>query len=137
MNAASLRAAGVLGVVFALGAVSGAGGGYAWLRHREAAGQDDEHHGFRDPRRLRALERSLDLTPQQRDRVRAILQASAGIRRQLAQRMYEQCGADLRSHHGEVSSQIRAVLDPAQQARFDEIAARQRDQFPFGGPRGL
>ena len=137
MNATSIRAAAVLALVFVLGAVSGVGAAYAWVRHRDAATMDDDHHGYRDPRRLRALERALDLTDAQRDRVRDILQRSAGQRRDLAQHMYEQCGSDLRRHHDAVAAEIRAVLDPAQQQRFDEIGARQQQRFPFGGPRGF
>jgi Spy/CpxP family protein refolding chaperone len=127
------RGAAVLVAVFALGAVAGGGGTYAWLRRDDAAGSDDDRVA-RGPRRLRALERALDLTPAQRERVGAIMVQSGEQRRQLAQEMYERCGDGLRARHDAVSAQIRALLTPAQQARFDVIAARQRERFPFGGP---
>lgn len=143
---ARVKGAAVLVAVFALGAVAGGGGSYAWLRRDEVTSADEEP-GLRSPRRLRALERSLDLTPSQRDRVRAILAQSGDRRRRLAQGMHERCGEELRAHHDAVSAQIRALLTPEQQPRFDEITARQRERFPFGdslrgapgrrrGPRG-
>lgn len=133
MNA---RVAGVavLTAVFALGAVAGGGGAYAWLRRDEAAG---ERPGMRDPRRLRALERELDLTETQRAQVRAVLERSSEQRRALTQQMFERCGAEVRAQHDQVSAEIRTLLTPEQQPRFDAINARQRDRFPFGlGPPG-
>ena len=125
------KGAAVLVAVFALGAMAGGGGTYAWLRRDDIAAEDDR--GGRSPRRLRALERSLDLTPTQRGQVRAIMAESGGQRRHLAQEMYERCGDGLRAHHDGVSARIRALLTPEQQTRFDTIAAPQRDRFPFGG----
>ena len=129
------KGAAVLVAVFALGGVAGGGGTYAWLRRDEATSAEEEHGG-RSPRRLRALERSLDLTATQREQVRAILAQSGEQRRQLAQEMFERCGDGLRAHHDAVSAQIRALLTPEQQTRFDAIAAPQRDRFPFGGGGG-
>jgi Spy/CpxP family protein refolding chaperone len=128
------KGAAVLVAVFALGAMAGGGGTYAWLRRDDLAAEDDR--GGRSPRRLRALERSLDLTPSQRDQVRAIMAESGDQRRQIAQEMYERCGDGLRTHHDGVSARIRALLTPEQQARFDAITAEQRDRFPFGGAAG-
>jgi len=135
MVSARLKGAAVLLAVFALGSVAGGGGAYAWLRRDDINGFE-EQRGLRNPRRLRALERSLDLTPTQRERVRAILAQSGERRRQLAQEMFERCGDELRAQHDSVSSQIRAVLTPAQRERFDVIDAQQRERFPFGGPMG-
>jgi Spy/CpxP family protein refolding chaperone len=129
-----VKGAAVLLAVFALGSVAGGGGAYAWLRRDDISGA--EEHGLRNPRRLRALERSLDLTAAQRGRVRAILAQSGDQRRRLAQEMFERCGEGLRSQHDAVSAQIRAVLTPEQQARFDVIDAQQRERFPFGGAGG-
>lgn len=128
------KGAAVLVAVFALGAMAGGGGTYAWLRRDDISAEDDR--GARSPRRLRALERSLDLTPTQRDQVRSIMAQSGDQRRQIAQEMYERCGDGLRTHHDGVSAQIRALLTPEQQARFDAITAEQRDRFPFGGRAG-
>ncbi len=130
---ARVTGAAVLAAVFALGAVAGGGGAYAWLRRDEVV----ERPGMRDPRRLRALERELDLTPTQREQVRAILDRSGEQRRMLAQQMFERCGAEVRAQHDAVSAEIRTLLTPAQQPRFDAITARQHDRFPFGlGPPG-
>ena len=134
MNA-RVKAIGVLVAVFALGATAGGGGAYAYLRRDDLNGAEDER-GLRNPRRLRALERALDLTPAQRDGVREILARSGDERRQLAQQMFERCGDGLRLHHDAVSAEIRALLTPAQQGRFDAISAQQRERFPFGGPPG-
>lgn len=128
------KGAAVLVAVFALGAMAGAGGTYGWLRRDDIAAEDDR--GGRSPRRLHALERSLDLTPAQREQVRTIMARSGDQRRQIAQEMYERCGDGLRTHHDGVSAQIRALLTPAQQTRFDAITAEQRDRFPFGGGTG-
>lgn len=136
-----LIGAAVLVGVFALGATAGGGGAYAWLRRDEAA-SDEGRAGMRDPRRVRALERQLDLTPTQREQVRAIFERSGPQRRALMEQMNDRCGAELRAHHDLVTAEIRAVLTPEQQPRFDAIVARQHDRFPFGfgppghGPRG-
>jgi Spy/CpxP family protein refolding chaperone len=124
----------VLIAVFAVGSLAGGGGAYAWLRRDDINGV--EEHGLRNPRRLRALERALDLTAAQRERVQAILAQSGDQRRRLAQEMFERCGEGLRAQHDAVSAQIRAVLTPEQQARFDVIDAQQRERFPFGGAGG-
>ena len=135
MVSARLKGVAVLLAVFALGSAAGGGGAYAWLRGDDISGSD-EQRGLRNPRRLRALERSLDLTPTQREQVRAILAQSGDRRRQLAQEMFERCGDGLRAQHEAVSTQIRAVLTPAQRERYDVIDARQRERFPFGGAMG-
>jgi Spy/CpxP family protein refolding chaperone len=127
------KGAALLVAVFALGGLAGGGGTYAWLRRDDAVGGEDDR-AARSPRRLRALERSLDLTADQSARVRAIMGQSGDQRRQLAQEMYDRCGDGLRAHHDAVSAQIRALLTPEQQARFDVIASQQRERFPFGGP---
>lgn len=135
MVSARLKGVAVLLAVFALGSVAGGGGAYAWLRRDDISGAE-EQRGLRNPRRLRALERSLDLTPTQREQVRAILAQSGDRRRQLAQEMFERCGDGLRAQHDAVSAQIRAVLTPVQRERYDLIDAQQRERLPFGGAIG-
>jgi len=52
--------------------------------------------------------------------------------------MFERCGAAVRKHKAAIDTEIRAVLEPQQQKRFDELAALHRERFlysPDGKPR--
>jgi protein CpxP len=81
--------------------------------------------------RGRALQRELGLTSQQRDAVQGILERQLPERRRLMSDMLQHCGDPLRVHKAKVDAEIRAVLNPEQQRRFDALAARQGERlFP-------
>jgi Spy/CpxP family protein refolding chaperone len=60
------------------------------------------------------LERKVGLTPEQRDSVRGLL----AEQRQKSQALRE-----------ETDSKIRAILNPEQQQKFDEVLAEQKSRF--------
>ena len=102
----------VLVAVFLLGAVSGGGASFAVVQRRHAAILRDDA-GARETRRLAVLRRKLDLDAEQETRIRTIL----------------------RDHSGQVDTEIRAVLRPDQQTRFDTLIEQRKDHGPARGPR--
>jgi Spy/CpxP family protein refolding chaperone len=71
---------------------------------------------------LRRLQRELDLTPQQRVQVDRILRESQERTRELM----EPITPRLREEVQKAKANFRAVLNPGQQARFDELLQQQR-----------
>jgi hypothetical protein len=82
---------------------------------------------------MRALQRALDLSPAQRILVAAILERQAPERRRLMGEMMQKCGDPVRAYKTQADAEIRAVLNPEQQQRFDKLAKRQAERF-FQGP---
>ena len=72
---------------------------------------------------LDRLDGELDLTPAQRDSIEVILEAQ----RRQAQTTLEELGPLLRSGLDSAMSQVRAVLHPDQQERFDNLVVRERE----------
>jgi hypothetical protein len=99
----------VLVAVFLLGAASGGGASFAYMQKRHAAILRDDGGA----RRLAVLSRKLDLDPDQEARV----------------------GAILHDHRGQVDTEIRAVLRPDQQTRFDKLIEHRKDHGPGRAPR--
>jgi Spy/CpxP family protein refolding chaperone len=130
-----LKALAVLVGVFLLGAATGVGVTLAYSEHRLAqqAGPDGSR---RSERRLDALTRVLDLTPAQREAVGAILKRQEPEARERMRESMEQCGQSLRDHKAKVDAEIRALLTPEQQKRFDQLAAEQAEKFFFRRPHG-
>lgn len=116
--------------VFLLGGVAGAGGAVAYLRHeaREIASEPR----FRDRARIRGLTRLLDLTDGQRDRVKAVFEKHQGDRQAAFSDMIEKCGDSVKKQKAAVDGEIRAILDPAQQAKFDALVQKQNARFVSG-----
>lgn len=102
----------VLVVVFLLGAASGGGASVAFMQRRHAAMLRDAGNG-RETRRLTVLSRKLDLDADQEARI----------------------GTILHEHRGQVDTEIRAVLRPDQQTRFDKLVEQRKDHGPGRGPR--
>jgi Spy/CpxP family protein refolding chaperone len=128
MTPARLKAIALLVVVFALGAVAGAGATFSHMR-REMA-EFAFPPGLRPPKaRMRALSHQLDLSSDQQDKVRAILERHQQDRRVLWDELMVKCGDSIRKQKADIDGEVRAVLTPAQQPKFDEIAKRQNDRF--------
>ena len=72
-----------------------------------------EDAGARETRRLAMLSRKLDLDSDQETRI----------------------GAILREHRGQVDTEIRAVLRPDQQTRYDKLIEGRKGRGPGRGPR--
>jgi Spy/CpxP family protein refolding chaperone len=128
MSPTRWKAIALLGLVFVLGAITGAGVTFAHTR-REMA-ELSFPPGLRPPRaRMRALSHALDLTSAQQDSVKAILERHQHDRRELWDELIEKCGDSIRKHKADVDGEIRAVLTPAQQPKFDALSKKQDDRF--------
>ena len=133
VNRSSLNAFLVLAGVFVGGLGTGVATTLAWSHHRLIGFM--EHEGsHRNDLRVRALQRALDLTNEQRGTIAAILEGQMPERRRLMGEMMQNCGEPVRAYKTKVDAQIRAVLNPQQQKRFDQLAERQGERL-FLGPR--
>ncbi len=106
----------VLAAVFLLGAATGGGVVFSVAQRRHAAMMQDpkEMNG----RRLNALSRKLDLDEDQKTKISEIL------------------SKDREDRRAEVEAQIRAVLRPEQQTKFDEMIEQRKEHRHGGrGPR--
>ena len=114
----------LVSIVFLLGVVVGGGGMLAWSQESHAAvlgqGKTFQHY------RLRALGRKLDLDREQRARIAAILEDDGEVSQALGQDMVQRCGQRLRDHKTRVDDEIRSVLRPEQQRRFDNLVEERR-----------
>ena len=134
MNKRVLMAALTLAAVFLLGAVAGAG----FMRMKAARFHGDMlgfDGGRRGEWRMRALAKQLDLSDEQRAKVKGILAKHAPERDKRMKAAMETCGAPLEEFKAKVDGEIRAVLTPEQQKKFDAIAKRQAERMFFPGER--
>ena len=133
MDRTKLKGYGAFALVFLLGLLAGGAVSRALLQRRYA-------HLFRDPaaiferRRLGALAHRLDLDDAQEDRVRDIMNKYAGQRRALTRDIMDRCGAPLRTQKAQLDAEIRAVLRPDQQARYDLLLKDRDSHPPLGAP---
>ncbi len=95
--------------VFVLGAIAGGAGVFAWSTQQHTA---MVREGAVDTHRARVLGRKLDLDDTQESRVAAILT----------------------DHKGRADDEIRYVLRPDQQRRFDHMVS-ERPRHPKNPPR--
>ncbi len=72
-------------------------------------------------RRLGALSHRLDLDDAQEDKVRVIMAKSGQARRELTRAMMDRCGDPLRAQKAQMDAEIRALLRPDQQTRYDAL----------------
>jgi hypothetical protein len=132
MDRAKLKGYGALGAVFVLGILLGGAGSRALL-------QRDYRRIFHDPsavferRRLGALSHRLKLDDTQEDRARDVLGKYRKQRRELTREIMDRCGAPLRAQKSQMDSEIRALLRPDQQARYDQLL-KDSEAHPPGGP---
>lgn len=122
----------LIAAVFALGGLAGAGITYASLRADIARLATDDSYEAREQRRLSALRRQLGLDDAQSERVRALFQRFRPERRRLLRAAFEQCGKPLREQKMKLDGELRSLLRPEQQHRFDELIQSQGERFPFG-----
>jgi len=130
VNPSRTKANLVLAAVFLLGVVAGGAGTYAWLQRDLRSMVGDE--GF-ERRRFEAFSRELDLSREQRDKVKAIFDAHRDEHRQTSRDVMQRCGGALREQRAKTDAEIRAVLTPEQQQRFDAFV-REHEARKFGGP---
>ncbi len=131
VNRSNIKALLVLVGVFAGGAGTGVAASLGWTHHRMVGLL--EHGAPHNDLRMRALQRALNLSSEQRTSVAAILERQAPERRRLMGEMMQKCGDPVRAYKAKADAEIRAVLNPEQQGRFDKLAKRQAERF-FPGP---
>jgi hypothetical protein len=137
----------VLAGTFLLGGAAGAGASYAFAqreyRHMVVEGREMFEH-----RRMAALARELELTPDQQHRIRDVMRRQRQERHKLMKSAFERCGIPLEQHKARVEAEIRTILDTEQRQRFDALVDEYGDGFmrppprrgphphaPHGGPR--
>jgi Spy/CpxP family protein refolding chaperone len=132
VNRAQWKALLILSGVFLLGGVAGVGGTLAYVA-KERAELRRFDFGKRGEMPLQALTRRLDLTDAQRQQIKTLLERHGPERRRAMQEVMSTCGAAMREEKSKLDSEIRALLTPEQQARFDEISSRQGERLfaPF------
>jgi Spy/CpxP family protein refolding chaperone len=134
VNKTRLKIYGVLGGTFLLGAVAGGATSFAFAEHKHRAFVTGGREMF-EQRRLAALSRELDLTEEQRARVLSTMRKHREEQRRLTRELFDRCGAPVREQKARVEAEIRAILTPDQQRRFDELVDEYGDGF-LGGRRG-
>ncbi|MBN2194141.1 MAG: hypothetical protein JW751_15095 [Polyangiaceae bacterium] len=128
-----VKAISMLAAVFLLGVLAGGAGTYAYALRQQArmvgpGGLEHRRVGF---------ERRLGLTRAQSVEIAAILARNDPEMDRLKAHMVEECGAQMRAHVERVDAEIRAVLDPEQQQRFDALREERRQRGLIGfGPEG-
>ncbi len=120
MDRAKLRGYGALLLVLVLGILLGGAGSRALLQRRYARLFKDRFAVF-EHRRLGALSRRLELNDAQEDSVRAVMSKYGQQRRQLTREIMDRCGAPLRAQKAQMDGEIRTLLNPDQQARYDAL----------------
>lgn len=138
MNRTQLKGYGALLLVFVLGVLAGGAGSRAMVQRHYARLFKDRFAVF-EHRRLGALSRRLDLDDAQEDKVRAVMNKYGGQRRELMRSIMDHCGAPLRAQKSQLDQEIRALLRPDQQTRYDQLIRDSEARGPFGagrGPRG-
>ena len=133
MDRAKLKGYAALVLVFVLGILIGGAGSRAMLQRRYRAMFRDRGAVFEN-RRLGALAHRLKLDDAQEDRVRDILGKYAKQRRDLTREIMDRCGAPLHAQKSRMDSEIRALLRPDQQTRYDQLIKDSETHPPPGGP---
>lgn len=123
-------------LIFATGAVTGALLQRAAQARAQAARDAGMAPQMMDGRfdLVRKLQRDLDLTPDQSQRIEAILQDG----RKRTRQVWETCEPQMKEEMKRVRERIQAELTPGQKTRFLESLKRSKDRHgprPEGGPR--
>lgn len=123
-SGSKLKVYGIFAIVFTLGIAAGGGTALAYAHHRHVS--QIENDRIFESRRLRGLSRKLKLDSEQEDRIADILADDQQESRKIGRDVIERCGQPLRDHKAAVDAQIRAVLRPDQQQRFDKLVEERR-----------
>jgi hypothetical protein len=118
MDRTKLKGYGALIGVFALGILLGGAGSRALMQRRDIIRDPSE---IFERRRLHAISRRLHLDDAQEDRARDIFAKYRKQRRVLTREIMTRCGAPLHAQKTQLDAEIRALLHPDQQARYDQL----------------
>lgn len=114
---------------FLLGGLCGGGVGYAVSQWSLSALLSEDRGEARDARRLEAFTRELELTSDQRERVRVIVERHRPERERQIRRMFDECGQPMLRVKEAMDAEIRALLTPDQRRRFDAMLERRAQFF--------
>jgi hypothetical protein len=120
MDRTKLKGYGALLLVFTLGILLGGAGSRAMLQRRYKAMFRDPSEVF-ERRRVGAISRRLKLDDAQEDRVRDIFSKYGRQRRTLTREIMARCGAPLHAQKAQMDGEIRVLLRPDQQTRYDQL----------------
>lgn len=126
----TLRAYLVLGAVFVLGSLTGAASMYAHGRRAHGPFSEGFHARTHSERRVSALNRELGLSPEQSDKVGAVLERHHSERSRLMHETIDRCGEPLRKLRATSDAEIREILSAEQQKRFDELLHNRDRRSP-------
>jgi Spy/CpxP family protein refolding chaperone len=129
-----LKVYGIVIGIFVLGAGAGGAAGYAVASKRVAEVLGDDRPEAHEARRFEALARELDLTREQRQKVRAIMERHRDENRTATKAVFEKCGEEMQKVRERTDKDIAEVLTPEQQQRFKELMDKRGKRFPLGGP---
>ena len=133
MDRGRLKGYGALLLVFVLGLLIGGAGSRAMLQRRYARLFRDRFSVF-EHRRLGALSHRVGLDDAQEDKVRTIMAKYGQERRELTRAMMDRCGDPLRAQKAQMDAEIRALLRPDQQSRYDALVKDSNRRSPVSGP---
>jgi len=133
MDRTKLKGYGALLLVFTLGILLGGAGSRAMLQNRYRSMFRDPEKMF-EHRRVGAISRRLKLDDTQEDRARDIFSKYGKQRRVLTREIMTRCGAPLHAQKVQMDSEIRALLRPDQQARYDQLVKDSEMRGPPDGP---
>jgi Spy/CpxP family protein refolding chaperone len=134
VSASKLKIYGIVLGIFVLGAGAGGAAGYAVASKRIAEVLGNERPEAHEERRFEALAKELDLTREQRKKVRSIMERHRDENRQATKAVFEKCGTELQDLRSRVDTEIRGVLSEEQQKRFGELMEKRGKRFPLGMP---
>ena len=124
MNRKKVGAVFALVAAFGLGAVAGGFGMRGYIFHRFAQDLHAPPGKARMQFRMEAMARKLDLDAAQREKVQRIFEAHEDERRQV----FDRCAPEHRALKSKIDAEIRALLTPEQQKKFDELDQEKRGQ---------
>lgn len=133
MDRTKLKVYGALLGVFLLGSIGGGAVGSAITQRRMGKIFKDPSAVF-EKRRAGALVRRLDLDDAQEEKVRGVLGKYGAKRRELTRDIMERCGAPLREQKTQMDGEIRGLLRPDQQARYDRLLKDGKGRHGPGEP---
>lgn len=133
----SFWAAAVFVGVFALGAVAGAGGTRAYMLKEFASPFEGPPREARAKFRIESMRRQLDLTPEQVQKIQAIMQETD----EEFENATKPCREAIDELHKRINDRIIETLTPAQVVRFKDFAEKRHKRhghppFPRLRPGG-
>jgi hypothetical protein len=133
MDRTKLKGYAALFVVFVLGILLGGAGSRAMLQRHYARLLREPNSMF-NYRRMGYLSHRLKLDEAQEGRVRDVLGKYGKQRRVLTREIMDRCGAPLREQKSHMDNEIRTLLRPDQQTRYDQLLKDSEGRPPPGGP---